>query len=150
MEPIVDRLTATDADDVAALFARSRAVALPWLPVLHTPAEDRAYFAGQLADADGWGAWVLPGAGRRLLGFAISRSGWLDHLYVDPDRRGQGIGTRLLQAALADRSGPVSLWVFQRNEAALAFYSRHGFVEAERTDGSGNEEREPDIRLIRP
>jgi hypothetical protein len=26
------------------------------------------------------------------------------------------------------------------------FYQRHGFVPVERTDGAGNEEREPDVR----
>lgn len=129
---------------------------MPWLPVLHTPEEDRAFFAGQLAEAGGWGAWGAwvppddPSASRgRLLGFALGRPGWLDHLYVDADQRGRGIGSRLLEAALRDRSGPVSLWVFQRNHAAQAFYARHGFVEAERTDGAANEEREPDIRLVR-
>ena len=150
MAPIVGRLTAADAPDVAALFARSRAMTMPWLPVLHSPDEDRAFFAGQLDEGAGWGAWESAGPERRLLGFAIIRPGWLDHLYVEPERRRQGVGSLLLGAALADRSGPVSLWVFQRNAAARAFYARHGFVEVERTDGSGNEEREPDIRLIRP
>jgi hypothetical protein len=28
------------------------------------------------------------------------------------------------------------------------FYERHGFVEAERTDGRRNEERAPDIRYV--
>jgi hypothetical protein len=30
---------------------------------------------------------------------------------------------------------------------ARRFYQQHGFVPAEFTDGSGNEEREPDIRF---
>jgi hypothetical protein len=28
------------------------------------------------------------------------------------------------------------------------FYLRHGFTEAERTDGQRNDEREPDIRYV--
>lgn len=36
---------------------------------------------------------------------------------------------------------------FARNEAALDFYARHGFEVAERTAGSANEEREPDVRM---
>ena len=36
------------------------------------------------------------------------------------------------------------LWVFQRNEPAIAFYRARGFRETLRTDGSANEEREPD------
>ncbi len=39
------------------------------------------------------------------------------------------------------------LWVFEVNTPARAFYARHGLVEVERTDGSANEEQEPDIRM---
>ena len=42
---------------------------------------------------------------------------------------------------------PLRLWVFQKNTAALAFYRARGFREVERTDGSRNEEREPDVLL---
>jgi hypothetical protein len=40
--------------------------------------------------------------------------------------------------------------VFERNSGARAFYARHGFTEVTRTDGSGNEEREPDVLLTWP
>jgi GNAT superfamily N-acetyltransferase len=40
------------------------------------------------------------------------------------------------------------LWTFQANSAAIAFYLREGFVEIERTDGAGNEEGLPDVRMI--
>jgi hypothetical protein len=39
------------------------------------------------------------------------------------------------------------LWTFQVNGPARRFYERHGFVEVAQTDGSGNEEAEPDVRL---
>lgn len=39
------------------------------------------------------------------------------------------------------------LWAFQRNARALRFYARRGFRVVERTDGSRNEEREPDALL---
>lgn len=153
----IERLHPDHAVAVAELFARSRSAAMPWLPVLHTPAEDRAFFGRALTESAGIGAWD----GGALLGFAVTRPGWLDHLYVEPDRRGEGIGTLLLEAVLADRSGPVpeatpdvrdpiSLWAFQRNQAARAFYARRGFVEVETTDGSGNEEGEPDVLLRGP
>jgi ribosomal protein S18 acetylase RimI-like enzyme len=44
------------------------------------------------------------------------------------------------------RPAGLQLWTFQVNTPACRFYERHGFVEAGRTDGSGNEEREPDVR----
>jgi hypothetical protein len=39
------------------------------------------------------------------------------------------------------------LWAFQRNVQALRFYAARGFRVIERTDGSRNEEREPDALL---
>jgi ribosomal protein S18 acetylase RimI-like enzyme len=36
------------------------------------------------------------------------------------------------------------------NERAQRFYERHGFTEVERTDGSDNEERAPDIQYAYP
>jgi hypothetical protein len=40
----------------------------------------------------------------------------------------------------------LQLWTFQRNTAARRFYGRLGFVAVEQTDGSRNEEDEPDVR----
>jgi GNAT superfamily N-acetyltransferase len=136
-------LTGDDADEVADVFARSRTEAMPWLPVLHTPEEDRRFFADTLRTSTGWGA-EEDGA---LVGFAIGRRDWLDHLYVDPSSHGRGIGSALLARVVESSAGGLQLWAFERNEAARAFYRRHGFVEVERTDGAANEERTPDVRL---
>jgi chorismate mutase len=40
--------------------------------------------------------------------------------------------------------------VFETNLAARRFYRRHGLVELEHTDGSGNEEGAPDLRMAWP
>jgi hypothetical protein len=50
--------------------------------------------------------------------------------------------------ALAKERSPggLGLWAFQVNKPARRFYERHGFVAVTFTDGSGNEEREPDVR----
>jgi GNAT superfamily N-acetyltransferase len=137
-------LAETDADEVAVVFAESRRAAMPWLPVLHTPDEDVAFFAAEVESSAGWGA--VDGDGR-LVGFALLRDGWLNHLYMAPDWRGRGVGSALLSRAVAEAASPVDLWTFARNEPALAFYARHGFEVVERTDGSANEEREPDVRM---
>jgi hypothetical protein len=42
------------------------------------------------------------------------------------------------------RPDGLMLWTFQRNARARQFYEARGFVAAELTDGSRNEEREPD------
>jgi len=81
-----------------------------------------------------------------ILGFASFKDGWLNQLYVAPAHWRKGVGGKLLVAVQA--SQPVlQLWTFQRNHAALQFYAAHGFVECERTDGQGNEENTPDIRM---
>lgn len=143
MQWTVRPLTPADAPDVAALFAASRHAAMPWLPVLHTPEEDVEFFASEAESATGWGA---VGNGR-LVGFALARDGWLNHLYVAPDARGRGVGSDLLSRVLAASPSTIDLWAFARNEPALAFYARHGFEVIERTDGSANEEGEPDVRM---
>jgi len=43
-----------------------------------------------------------------------------------------------------ERPDGFPFWVFQRNEGARRFYERHGCRLVELTDGSGNEEKEPD------
>ena len=114
---------------------------LPWLSGLHTPQEDTAFFAGHVFDTcQVWGAWD----GDKLLGFAAARDNWLDHLYVAPASQSLGVGSELLEACRQGRS-ELLLWTFQRNILARRFYERRGFKAVRETDGSGNEEREPDV-----
>ena len=75
---------------------------------------------------------------------------WLDDLYVAPGHAGQGLGSALLDLVKARRPDGFCLWVFEMNAPARGFYARRGLVELERTDGSGNEERAPDLRLAWP
>ncbi len=72
---------------------------------------------------------------------------WLDDLYVLPGHAGHGIGSMLLDVVKTRRPDGFALWVFEVNTPARAFYARHGLVEVERTDGAGNEEKAPDVRM---
>jgi ribosomal protein S18 acetylase RimI-like enzyme len=136
------RATEDDVAAIAALFRRSFGT-LAFLPTLHTPEEDRAFFGGYVRDDEVW-VWEEDG---RVLGFAALGESRLEHLYVEPETHNRGIGSALLAHAKERRPDGFDLWTFQRNEGARRFYDRHGFREVERTDGSGNEEREPDVRL---
>ena len=40
---------------------------------------------------------------------------------------------------------PIRLYTFQENQRARAFYERRGFNAVKLSDGSGNEEKCPDI-----
>jgi ribosomal protein S18 acetylase RimI-like enzyme len=128
-----------DAEAVAAIFGRARAE-MTYLPVLHTPEEDRAFFGRVVGEHEVWAAE----RDGRVAGFAALSEAMLEHLYVDPDLQGGGLGSVLMDRAKERRPAGFELWVFQRNEAAIRFYERHGCRLVRRTDGAGNEEREPD------
>lgn len=134
-----------DADALTSLFLASRRQAMPWLRAVHSDEETRWWVGNVMLRELSVRAATLDSA---LVGFAAVRHGWLDHLYIAPAHQRVGLGTRLLAEARRIGGTPLRLWVFQRNLAARAFYQRHGFVEEERTDGTANEEREPDIRMI--
>ena len=130
---------------VARLFRESFRATYPSFPELHTPEEDLAFFENvvfqrasiHLAEESG---------SRRLLGFIAFRPEFIDHLYVAPEAQGKGIGSRLLEIALANASR-VQLWTFQENARARAFYRKHGFVEIRATEGAENEEKRPDVLM---
>ena len=143
---VIATARADEADAIAELFLAARRAAMPWLPKLHSDDETRAFFAGVIAA----GEVLVVREGGAPVGFLALHGDDVDHLYVHPDAQRRGVGTALLEAAKARRPGGLELWAFQRNTPALAFYARHGFVERRRTDGSANEEREPDVRLAWP
>lgn len=85
-------------------------------------------------------------AGTVPIGFVAEQPGRVSHLYVDPAWIRRGIGSQLLRVAMDRQSGGLSLWTFEANKRARAFYEHRGFKAVERTDGAGNEERQPDVR----
>ncbi len=114
---------------------------LPWLSGRYTPAEDASYFAEHVfRDCEIWGAFK----DAQLVGLIAFRAGWIDQLYVLPASQGAGVGTALLDLAQREQRH-LRLWTFQRNEAARRFYERRDFVAVEYTDGSRNDECEPDV-----
>lgn len=143
---VLRRATAADADQVAELYLATRRAALPAMPPqVHDADSVRAHVAGEVRDKEVWLAEA-----DEVLGFATLTDDWLDALYVGHEHQGFGIGSTLLELVKAQRPGGFSLWVFASNASARGFYHRHGLVELEHTDGSGNEERCPDVRMAWP
>jgi GNAT superfamily N-acetyltransferase len=136
-----------DADAVAdvMLAARDACVAAGTMPPSVHPASDlpRHVRQGLLGRLEVWVAHEPDGP---VVAVMALDDTWLDDLYVAPRRAGRGIGSALLDLAKALRPGGFGLWVFEMNGPARRFYERHGLVPVERTDGSGNEERAPDVR----
>jgi GNAT superfamily N-acetyltransferase len=132
-----------ESDEIAAVFIASRRDSVPAIPpLIHADDDVREWMLTQMRSARA--TWVGEADGR-VVALMILQDGWIGHLYVDSDWTGLGIGSRLVALAKADQSA-LQLWAFQSNHGARRFYERHGFVAVEETDGSGNEERAPDVR----
>jgi GNAT superfamily N-acetyltransferase len=147
-EPLVLRpAEPEDAAGVAEVYLvarRAAAAAGAMPPSVHPDGEVRQWLAERVAADETWVA-ELDG---EVVAYARMTAEWLDDLYVHPDHAGEGIGGALLDLAKGLRPGGFGLWVFESNLAARRFYRRHGLVEVERTDGSGNEEGAPDVRMV--
>jgi len=132
-----------DADRIADLFLAARAATMSYLPRLHSDAETRAWVTHVMLPSHR--VWVATRPDTpEVLGFAALDDDLLEHLYLHPDRRRQGIGSLLLAQVQQASPDGLSLHVFRRNENAIAFYLHHGFRLVSISDGAGNEEREPD------
>ncbi|WP_369216654.1 GNAT family N-acetyltransferase [Streptomyces flavofungini] len=137
--------TGSDGAAVADVYLRSYDAALPSVRRAHTDDEVRDFFT-HVVVARG-GTWIAEAAGEAV-GMMVLEGDELSQLYLAPEWRGRGIGDRFVALAKDRSPEGLSLWTFQVNAPAHRFYARHGFTEAERTDGSENEEREPDIRFV--
>ena len=133
-----------DMPEVARLFRTARESQLPYLPTLHTPQEDVSFFREKVLSRQT--VYILREDGIKLVGFIAFDSDWSHHLYLLPELTGHGLGTQLMKFAKKD-SKHLQLWVFKRNERAINFYQKHKFKITKETDGSANEENEPDVLM---
>ncbi|MFD5794676.1 GNAT family N-acetyltransferase [Streptomyces diastatochromogenes] len=140
---VLRRAAGPDAAAVADVWLRSYTAALPTVVRAHTDDEVRDYFREVVVPSRE--TWVAE-AGGGVVGMMVLAGDLLSQLYLDPDWRGRGVGDRFVALAKERSPGGLTLWTFQVNKPAHRFYERHGFVAVESTDGSGNEEREPDVR----
>jgi GNAT superfamily N-acetyltransferase len=136
-----------DVGAVAGVYVAAFRAALPAVRLAHTDAEIRAWVRDRVIPATE--CWVATEGGHVVAMLSL-RPGWVDQLYVAPGHQGRGIGRRLLDLAKERSEGGLELWTFQVNDRARRFYERNGFAAVELTDGSGNEEREPDVRYRWP
>jgi ribosomal protein S18 acetylase RimI-like enzyme len=143
MRFVVRRARPADADAVADVHLAATREAMPYLPELHTDSETRDWVRDVVLDRDDV---HVADADGRVVGFVALAGSLLEHLYVEPDAQGRGIGSALLDLAKELSPDGFDLWVFQRNAKARGFYERRGLRLVELTDGAGNEEREPDAR----
>jgi GNAT superfamily N-acetyltransferase len=129
---------------VADLWLHSFRATLPSVRLAHTDDEVRHWIRDVAIGRQE--TWVIC-LGDEIAGMMTLADGDIEQLYLAPARRGQGLGDLLVAHAKSRHPNGLGLWTFQVNHPAVAFYRRHGLSEIARTDGSGNEEREPDIRM---
>ena len=132
-----------ESDAVAELWLRSRRASVPANPpTIHTEEDVRAFFSTAVLPSKE--VWVMDRARVGIVALLVLDGGWVEHLHVDPEWTGHGLGSRLVDLAKERHPDGLDLWTFQSNVGARRFYERHGFVNVAMTDGD-NEEGVPDV-----
>lgn len=141
----VDERQVSHAAEVCLAARHANRATIPAL--VHTDDEVRRWFRDVvMPERDVW----VAEADDVVVGVLVLDGDEVEQLYVTPGQTGKGIGRRLLDQAKALRPDDLALWVFESNTGARRFYRREGFEEIDRTDGSDNEERSPDVRCAWP
>jgi GNAT superfamily N-acetyltransferase len=141
---MVRQLALTDMSAAAQVHRIALEYAMPLLVGFHTPDAYLWFYRERVfPTCRVWGRFD----GDELSGIIAFSDGWIEQLYVLPSAHGRGIGTELLDVA-KDAHERLELWTFQRNAPARRFYEARAFVLVEETDGTRNEEKEPDARYV--
>jgi GNAT superfamily N-acetyltransferase len=140
---LLERAQPADAGEVASLYLEARKQAIGAIPPVFG-SDERVLTWLSARVRNGEECWVTRDE-KGVSAFMLLEPGWLDQLYVRVDRIGHGLGSELVKKAKEVLPDGMRLWTFQSNTSAHRFYERHGFVVIEKTDGSNNEEKSPDV-----
>ena len=138
--------TVADAAEVAEVYLRSRKELVACAPLAHPDDGVRNWIRHKLIPAGRTTVAVVDGRVVGLMAVATHTDcSWITHLYLHPDWIARGIGTQFLERARRDLPRPIRLYTFRDNHRARRFYERYRFEAIAFGDGSGNEERCPDV-----
>jgi GNAT superfamily N-acetyltransferase len=140
----IRRAALADAGATAEVFLASFHATYAF-PLAHSDDDVRRWIRESVVSEQE--TWVAEDLGA-IVGLLVVAPGWVEQLYVAPDRLGQGIGRTLVDHAKRLCPTGLSLYTFQENDRARRFYERNGFVAEWFGDGSANEERQPDVRYV--
>ena len=141
---VIRRATADDATGIGDVWLSSWRATFEFPPG-HPDDDVRRWLATELVPRhETWVAADAAEDGRVVALMALSDAK-VEQLYVAPDWIGRGLGRRLLNLAKTRRPTGLELYCFQVNASARRFYEGHGFLPVAFGDGSGNEERQPDV-----
>ncbi|MGW3568609.1 N-acetyltransferase family protein [Streptomyces sp. NPDC000941] len=144
-KPRIRFAEAADAAVIARIHLASRSATMPYLPSQKRDHEQVTQWVRDVL-LKRCRTWVAV-RDAEIIGYAALDGDMLEHLYLRPDVRRQGIGTLLLDEVRRHSPDGVSLHVFQQNTDARAFYERHGFTVLDTNDGDRNMENLPDMTL---
>jgi phosphinothricin acetyltransferase len=148
----IDAAMPADAPEVAAIYAHHVLHGTASWEFEPPPVEEMAARMAKVRDA-GWPWLVARGEHGDMLGYAYagqfhSRAGYRyaceDSIYLRHDRRGQGIGSRLL-AELIERCEALGFrqmiaGIAGGQQASVALHARFGFVEVARMPSVGRKQ----------
>ena len=137
----IRKATPEDAKDITNVYLASRKHFLPYATLAHSDERIYDWLRHLLTQNQPMFVAVDSGA---IVGMMILANrdhiGWIDQLYLLPEKISLGIGSILLETAKAELGSPIRLHTFQENRRALHFYERHGFRILSLNDGRHNEE----------
>jgi GNAT superfamily N-acetyltransferase len=136
--------TVEDATRIADVWLSSWRATFDFEPA-HPDEDVRRWVREELlVEAEDWVA-TDPSNGDSVIALLGLSDTMVEQLYVRPDRIGRGVGRALLELAKRRRPDGLDLYCFAANDRARRFYERNGFEAVAFGDGSGNEERQPDV-----
>lgn len=133
----------SDFDEIVARWHQTNLVSYPYVRAHqeHNLEDARQFFRDTLLPE--CRVWVAERVSQPMGLLALCDS-WIRQLTVFPYFQRQGVGTALLQKAREYSPGQLRLFTFRHNNAARAFYERHGF-SAVAFGVSPAPESEPDV-----
>ena len=134
-----------DAAVIARIHMTSRSATMPYLPPQKRNHEQVTRWVRDVLLKQ-CRTWVAV-SDAEISGYAALDGDMLEHLYLRPDIRRQGIGGLLLDEVRRHSPDGVSLRVFQQNTDARAFYECHNFTVLDTSNGDRNMENLPDMTL---
>ena len=141
--PVIRRIRGDEIDATARMWRRSQRAAYTWFrdDQFHPLAEALDFFRTSICER----CRVDVAVDRdRIVGVLALEGAFVDHLFVDPELQGMGVGSRLLEHAKRLHPGGLRLVTLQRNRRARDFYEARGFGTT-RFDVSPPPESEPDV-----
>lgn len=117
--------TDTDIPQLVEVWERGSLIAHDFIPATYWRGQREAMAEQYLPAAETY--VIVASDGERPAGFLSLMDSRVAALFIEPEAQGRGLGRELLRHAMSLRDS-LDLQVYQKNESAIKFYKRQGFV----------------------